>query len=93
MAALKVVSSEDRPVPVAMSVNGAASSGSRRALLVSLRDTISKEIDAGVPARDLASLSLRLLAIAQEIDELDSASEGGSVGEAAATPDDEWEPI
>lgn len=93
MAALKVVSEDDFPPhTLGGSVNSAAGSGDMRSLLVALRDRIASEIDAGVPARDLASLSRRLLDIAKEIEELDEAG-GGDVGEAAATPDSGWEPI
>ena len=68
----------------------AAAAGSRRELLVALRNVIASEIDNGVPARDLASLSLRLLAITAEIQEIDAAEEGDEVGNAADTPDEPW---
>lgn len=71
-------------------VSEAASGGDRRALLVALRDTIAEEIDGGVPARDLASLSLRLIAITGEIAEIDAAEDGDDVGDAAGTPDEKW---
>lgn len=71
------------------SVKGAAS-GSRRDLLVALRDKIASEIDEGVPARDLASLSMRLLTITEQIAEIDAAESGDDVGDAAATPDERW---
>jgi len=74
-----------------MSVTSAAA-GPRRDLLVALRDNIATQIDAGVPARDLASLSLRLLAITREIEEIDAATEGDDVGNAADTPDETWTP-
>ena len=71
------------------SVKGAAS-GSRRDLLVALRDKIAGEIDEGVPARDLASLSMRLLTITEQIAEIDAAESGDDVGDAAASPDESW---
>ena len=70
-------------------VKGAAA-GSRRDLLVALRDKIAGEIDNGVPARDLASLSMRLLTITEQIAEIDAAESGDDVGDAAATPDERW---
>jgi hypothetical protein len=73
-------------------VKAAADTGSRRTLLVALRDRISLDIDAGVPPRDLASLSLRLLVIAQEIEAIDALEEGDEVGDAANTPDEPWRP-
>lgn len=75
-----------------MSVTEAAGTGDRRDLLVALRDTISAEIDGGVPARDLASLSLRLLAITEEIEEIDAARNGDDVGNAADAPDEQFAP-
>lgn len=88
-AALRVVTDQHTPAD-SMGVVGAARSGSRRDLLVALRDQIAQEIDGGVPPRDLASLSLRLLAIAREIEEIDASNEGDGVGQAADTPDEPW---
>lgn len=68
----------------------AAAGGSRRDLLVALRDKIAGELDAGVPARDLASLSLRLVNITEQIAEIDAEEKGDDVGDAAATPDEPW---
>jgi hypothetical protein len=70
----------------------AAAKNSRRDLLVALRDHIAAAIDDGVPARDLASLSLRLLAITDEIAEIDAAEEGDEVADAASEPDEVWTP-
>lgn len=70
-------------------VSGAAK-GSRRDLLVALRDNISAEIDAGVPPRDLASLSLRLVKLAEEIEALDAVVKETDVAVAAATADEPW---
>jgi hypothetical protein len=61
-----------RPVP---SVAAAALTGDRAATLRALRDRIAAEVDAGVPPRDLAALSARLMAIAAELDHLDSGKE------------------
>lgn len=67
-----------------------AAGKSRRDLLVALRDKIAGELDAGVPPRDLASLSLRLVKITEEIAEIDAEEKGDSVGDAATTPDEPW---
>lgn len=73
-----------------MGTVSSAANTSRRKLLEALRDTIAGEIDAGVPARDLASLSLRLLAISEELEGVAAAEDGDDVGNAADTPDEEW---
>lgn len=72
-----------------MSVSEAAAKG-RRELLEALRDAISAQIDAGVPARDLASLSRRLLEISEELDGVVAQEEGDRIGQAAETPDAKW---
>ena len=67
----------------ALSVKAAAGT-SRLALLTALRDNIAGEIDAGVQARDLASLSRRLMEIISEIETLEQreAEDGGGAGNA-----------
>lgn len=87
-AALKAVGPNDRP-PAPHSVKAAAAL-SRRDLLRSLRDRIASDIDEGVPARDLASLSKRLLDISKELDELEAAEDGDDISDAATTPDEPW---
>ena len=72
-----------------MSVTAAAQQG-RRALLEALRDSIASSIDDGVPARELASLSRRLMEITKELDEVVAEEEGDDIGEAASIPDDPW---
>lgn len=71
------------------SIVSAAALG-RRDLLVALRDKIAGQIDEGVPPRDLASLSLRLVNLADEIAALDAKENGDDVGNAAGTPDAVW---
>lgn len=90
--ALTVVSSTDKPKPRRRKTTGvkAAAAQSRRALLEALRDKIAADIDEGVPARDLASLSKRLLDISKELDDLVVAEDGDDVSDAAATPDEPW---
>ncbi len=70
---------------------GAVSAGAaagRRELLEALRDKIAGAIDGGVAARDLASLSRRLVDIAEALELVDSAADGIAV--AASTPDVKW---
>lgn len=78
-----------------------AAGKSRRDMLVALRNRIAADIDAGVAARDLSSLSRRLMDIAAELDEIDAlagAAAGSGpqsgrpvgVGEAAAVADEQF---
>lgn len=69
---------------------GTAAAAGRRELLVALRDTIAYQLDEGVAARDLASLSLRLVNLVDEIAALDAKENGDDVGTAAGTPDAAW---
>lgn len=57
-------------------------------LLTVLRDQIARQIQDGVPARDMASLSKRLVDISIELDALAAEKEGDDIDEAASTPDD-----
>lgn len=73
-----------------LSIRAAAASGSRTALLVAMRDRIATDLDNGVQARDLASLTRRLLEIAKEIESINAAAKRDAVGAAAATADESW---
>lgn len=68
-----------------------AAAGTARDLLVALRNQIAEQIDEGVPARDLAALSRRLMEIRREIEEIDAQQVEDGVGKAAATPDERWD--
>ena len=89
MAARKLKAVPDDPAADAYAGADAgvksAAADSYRELLVALRNNIAGQIDAGVPPRDLASLSRRLLEIAAELEALDAraAEEGGSKGDAS----------
>jgi hypothetical protein len=52
-----------------------------------MRDRIAGDLDEGVPARELASLTKRLMDIVREIAVIDAEENGDAVGDAAATPD------
>jgi hypothetical protein len=72
-------------------VKAAAASGSRRELLIALRARVAADIDnPNTPPRDLAALSRRLLEIVKDIEALDAEAGTDDIGEAAATPDEEW---
>lgn len=90
--ALQVVTEKTpRPRRRAATVKSAADSGGRRDLLVALRSRIAKDIDnANTPPREVASLSRRLLEIVREIEALDAEAGTDDIGQAAATPDEQW---
>ena len=87
---LKAVPSEPVDMPMPPPTVKAAAAGTYRELLVALRDNIAGQIDEGIQARDLASLSRRLLEISKEIEAIDAADNGDDIGEAAVTPDEDW---
>jgi hypothetical protein len=80
-----------RPKTRPLTVRAAADSGIRRDLLIALRARIAADIDnQNTPARDLAALSRRLLEIVKDLEALDAEEKVDDIGEAAATPDEEW---
>jgi hypothetical protein len=92
-APLRVVARGEKRPPARkpLTVRAAADSGVRRDLLVAMRSRIASDIDdPNTPARDLAALSRRLLEIAKDIEAIDAHDKGDEVGDAAATPDEEW---
>lgn len=69
----------------------AAESGDYLTELLALRRRIASAVtDVNTPARDLAALTRRQLEISREIQALRSQDEGDEIGDAAATPDEEW---
>ena len=76
-----------------MTVSQAAAAGDRLAELVAMRSVIARAIDSEKTlARDLASLSKRLVDIGREIEDLKAESEGDEIGEAADSPDESFDP-
>ena len=70
----------------------AASSGSRRELLVSMRARVAAKVDdQKTPAAALAALTNRLLEIVKEIEAIDASSDDDAIAAAGATPDDSWD--
>jgi hypothetical protein len=69
-------------------VGTAAASGSRRQLLEALRDNICMDLDKGVPPRDKASLTKRLMDITEELDSLDDGHD--DISHAVSKPDEAW---
>lgn len=93
---LRAVAANEKPARAPRkrqkTVSAAARSGTHRELLEALRTRIAKSVeDVNLPARDLAALSRRLLEIAKEIEAIDQAENDDELGDAAATPDEEWD--
>jgi hypothetical protein len=93
---------DDEPVPPASetpakrSVTEAAKSGDMRSLLVAMRDKIAETIEAGCPARELASLTRRLELIAREIASIDAQRDaekrnGNGDPDKGEEPAPEWD--
>ena len=77
-------------VPDPKSVTEAATSGTKRELLVAMRDRLAKDVEnANTPARDLAALSKRLLEVVNDIEAID-AREQQEGGERGRTGDETW---
>ena len=74
----------------------AATGLGRREQLVALRDRLASIIDSpNSLARDVASLSIRYMAVIKQIDELDAiqvAREGDELDDAADSPDEGFDP-
>lgn len=92
MTALRAVKGERaaRPARKQKSVTEAAKSGTRRELLVAMRDRVAKDVESpNTPARDLAALTRRLMEITKEIEAIDAREAEDGDG-PAHTPDEEW---
>lgn len=95
--ALRAVAPDEKPArkaPVrkrAKSVTAAASSGTTRELLAAMRTRIAKAVeDPNTPARDLASLTKRLMEVAREIEAID-AREEEQAGDVGHVPDEDFD--
>lgn len=75
-----------------MDVTEAAADGTTRELLVAMRTRVALAVEhPDTPARDLASLTRRLLEIIREIEAIDARdAEEEAEGAGAPTPDDPW---
>jgi hypothetical protein len=75
-------------------VTEAADDGTQRELLVAMRARVAQAVeDPKTMARDLAALTRRLMEIAREIEAIDSRAGGDDIGDAAATPDSEFNAV
>lgn len=85
---------EQPPRRTPKTILDSADTGSSRDLLVAMRTRIAREMDdPDCPARDLASLSRRLLEIRRDIEALDALAAEEAAESAGATPDDTWEAV
>lgn len=83
---LRAVTAEDKPLP-AKSVTEAARGGTTRELLVATRDRIAVAVESSeTAARDLASLTKRLMETVRDIEAID-AREAQEVGRGAEVTD------
>jgi hypothetical protein len=83
-----------RTLHLPKTVTQAAASGTQRELLVAMRARVAGAVeDAETPARDLASLTKRLLEIAREIEAIDAREAEEARDGRNATPDDKWEAV
>jgi len=57
-----------------VSLHESARGGDRLATLTALRDVLAEQIDNTESARDVAALSLRLMDVLRQVDELEKAS-------------------
>ena len=79
------------PLDSAGTIFAAAQSGDQEALLIATRDRIAVTLDnPETPARDLASLSKRLMEISREIEKLQAVEEehGGGIDSREDIPFD-----
>jgi hypothetical protein len=89
---------DDEPVPPTeqppskQSVTEAAKSGDMRSLLVAMRDKVAETIEAGCPARELASLTRRLELLAREIASIDAQRDAEKRNGGSGDPDEAEEP-
>lgn len=84
-----VTSTETAPKSTPKTVTEAASTGTTRDLLVTMRDRVAKDVEnANTPARDLAALTKRLMEIVRDIEAIDArdhqeATQRGPVSDGA----------
>ena len=89
---LRVAKADDAP-PKPQTITEAARAGDRLAELRALRLILANACgNPGTPARDLASLSRRLIEVGQQVEELEALErQGGEDGEQPA-PDEAFDP-
>ena len=83
-----VASDEIAPRATPKTVTQAASAGTTRDLLVTMRDRVAKDVEnENTPARDLAALTKRLMEIVRDIEAIDARTEQEASEDAAEVED------
>ena len=92
---LRAVQADEKPARGPQkTVTQAADAGTQRELLVAMKARVAGAVeDPNTPARDLASLTKRLLEIAREIEAIDVREAEEASESDGITPDDEWEAV
>lgn len=86
---LRAVADGETP-PVSKSVTQAAGSGTKRELLVAMRDRIAKDVEnPNTASRDLAALTKRLLEVVNDIEAMDARDEQ-EAARSGPTDDEAW---
>lgn len=92
LRAVKVGESAPTPRKRKQTVAQAAASGSRRDLLVAMRERIAQTVsNMDCPPRDLSSLTLRLENIAKEIESIDLRAAEEDVSRGALVEDGQFD--
>lgn len=90
---LRAVAADEKPTRTAPStVTEAASSGTTRDLLVTMRDRVAKDVqNENTPARDLAALTKRLMEIVRDIEAIDARASQEASDHAAEVEDGDFD--
>lgn len=90
---LRAVGANEKAPPAApTTVTDAASNGTTRDLLVTMRDRVAKDVEnANTAARDLAALTKRLLEIVRDIEAIDARSKQEADNDASAVEDGDFD--
>ena len=92
---LRIVAPDEKQAPPKrkLTITQAAAEGTIREQLAALRERVAKTVeDPNCPARELASLSRRLMEITKEIAAIDAQEAEGRDGNEA-TPDEAWSAV
>jgi hypothetical protein len=89
---LRAVSPGEKAPGQPRTVTEAASKGTTRELLVTMRDRVAKDVqNENTPARDLAALTKRLMEIVRDIEAIDARAEQDARDGAAEVEDGEFD--
>lgn len=92
-APLRAVAAGEKPASKRVStVTEAASTGTTRDLLVTMRDRVAKDVEnSNTPARDLAALTKRLMEIVRDIEAIDARAHEEATEDAAEVEDGDFD--